>query len=255
MTTVLRCRGLDAGYAKGRPCVRQLDLELKSGEVLALLGPNGAGKTTALLTLTGLLPSLGGTVEMAGKPIRSGHARAASRAGLVLVPDNRALFTTLTVEENLRLAVSGKHKWKDERDVILGYFPRLGERLRVAAGALSGGEQQMLAIGRALVQHPKALLIDELSMGLAPVIVESLLPIIRQVADETGTGVILVEQHVALALEIADTALVLRHGHNVLQGDARRLSATPELIERAYLGGHGDTDEHWEPVLATPDVS
>ncbi|MYR06893.1 ATP-binding cassette domain-containing protein [Gordonia sp. SID5947] len=238
MTAALRCEGLQAGYAKGRPCVRDLDLEVRPGEVLALLGPNGAGKTTALLTLAGLLPSLGGTVEVSGTAVKSGHARAASRAGLVLVPDNRELFTTLTVEENLRLAVRARRQWTSERDAILDYFPGLRDRLQVQAGALSGGEQQMLAIGRALAQHPTVLLIDELSMGLAPVIVERLLPVMRQVADTTETAVVLVEQHVHLALEVADTALVLRHGVNVLEGDSRTLSATPELIEQAYLGAH-----------------
>ncbi|MFW0786968.1 ATP-binding cassette domain-containing protein [Gordonia sp. CPCC 206044] len=238
MNAVLRCRDLDAGYAKGRPCVRGLDIDVHRGEILALLGPNGAGKTTGLVTLAGLLPGLGGTVEVDGKLLPPGRARAACRAGLVLVPDNRALFTTLTAEENLRLATRGRGKWTSERDTVLDYFPGLANRLKVAAGALSGGEQQMLAIGRALVQHPRILLIDELSMGLAPVIVERLLPVIRQVADDTGTAVIIVEQHVGLALGIADTAMVLRHGVTVLRDDARTLAAAPELIEHAYLGDH-----------------
>jgi branched-chain amino acid transport system ATP-binding protein len=119
---------------------------------------------------------------------------------------------------------------------VIGYFPALGERIKVGAGMLSGGEQQMLAIGRALMQNPKVLLIDELSMGLAPVIVESLLPVIRRVADDKGAAVILVEQHVRLALEIADTAIVLAHGRDVLRGSATELAAEPEKIERAYLG-------------------
>jgi branched-chain amino acid transport system ATP-binding protein len=238
MTTALRCTDLAAGYTKGRPCVRGLDIELRSGEVLAMLGPNGAGKTTALLTLAGLLPALGGTIEVNGTPLRPGDARGASRAGLVLVPDNRALFTTLTVAENLRLAVPRRRRWPNERDRILGWFPRLGERLKVAAGALSGGEQQMLAIGRALAQHPSVLLVDEMSMGLAPVVVERLLPVMRQVADDTDTAIILVEQHVQLALGVADTALVLRHGEKALEGDAGELAADPQRIEQAYLGEH-----------------
>ncbi|WAC54018.1 ABC transporter ATP-binding protein [Gordonia sp. SL306] len=254
MTTVLRCDGLQAGYAKGRPCVRDLDLEVQRGEVLALLGPNGAGKTTAMLTLAGLLPSLGGTVEVDGTVVKAGHARAASRAGLVLVPDNRELFTTLTVEENLRLAVRARRRWTAERDAILDYFPGLRDRLRVQAGALSGGEQQMLAIGRALAQHPGVLLIDELSMGLAPVIVERLLPVMRQVADDTGTAVILVEQHVHLALEVADTALVLRHGVNVLRGAARTLAATPERIEQAYLGAQEDKGGSTDPKVPADSI-
>ncbi|MFD4369472.1 ABC transporter ATP-binding protein [Rhodococcus sp. NPDC058521] len=236
MTTVLKCTHMDAGYSKGRPCVRHFDLELEDGEVLALLGPNGAGKTTVLSTLAGLLPSLNGTVEIANRVVKPGQARSASQAGLVLVPDDRSLFTTLTVEENLRLAVTSRRAWSSERASVLEYFPALSERMKVAAGSLSGGEQQMLAIARALVQHPKVLLIDELSMGLAPVVVERLLPIVRTVADTTGAAVVLVEQHVQLALETADTALVLRHGTNVLQGAAAELADAPHLIEDAYLG-------------------
>ncbi len=235
MSHVLTCTGLDAGYV-GRPCVRGLDVELAAGEVLALLGPNGAGKTTVLLTLAGLLPSLGGEMSIDGHKVKSGHARSAAKAGLVLVPDDRSLFTSLTVEENLRLSVRSRRAWPAERGSILETFPQLTDRLKVPAGALSGGEQQMLAIGRALVQHPKVLLIDELSMGLAPVIVERLLPIVRAVADNTGTAVILVEQHVQLALSVADTALVMRHGNRVLHGSASDLAATPAVIENAYLG-------------------
>ncbi|WP_336881055.1 ABC transporter ATP-binding protein [Rhodococcus globerulus] len=234
MSAVLECSGLAAGYAKGRPCVRDFDLELQPGEVLSLLGPNGAGKTTLLMTMTGLIPSLGGNVTIAGVAVKPGQARASSRAGLVLVPDDRALFTGLTVKENLELA--GRRGGTTVADV-LGYFPALGERMKVSSGMLSGGEQQMLAVGRALMQDPKVLLIDELSMGLAPVIVEALLPVIRKVADDTGAAVILVEQHVRLALEIADTAIVLAHGVEVLRGPAGELAAEPERIERAYLGG------------------
>jgi branched-chain amino acid transport system ATP-binding protein len=248
MSTVLRCDDLAAGYTKGRPCVRGLDLELDKGEILAMLGPNGAGKSTVLLTLAGLIPSLGGSVEVDGTALSSGDARGTSRAGLVLVPDNRALFTTLTVAENLRLAVSSRRKWTSERDRILDYFPGLRDRLKVAAGALSGGEQQMLAIGRALAQNPRVLLIDEMSMGLAPVIVERLLPVMRQVADDTATAIVLVEQHVALALDVADTAMVLRHGEKVLEDDAEALKAEPRRIEQAYLGD--DTDP--EGGLAAP---
>lgn len=194
MSHVLTCTGVDAGYT-GRPCVRGFDLELAAGgEVLALLGPNGgAGKTTVLMTLAGLLPSLAGEVSIEGHTVKSGHARSAAKAGLVLVPDDRSLFTSLTVEENLRLSVRSRRSWPTERDTIVETFPQLADRLKVPAGALSGGEQQILAIGRALVQHPpEVLLIDELSMGLAPVIVERLLPIVRAVADNTGTAVILV---------------------------------------------------------------
>ncbi|HEX4431374.1 MAG TPA: ATP-binding cassette domain-containing protein [Frankiaceae bacterium] len=231
--SALRCTGLDAGYTKGRPVVRDFELTLEQGEVLALLGPNGAGKTTVLSTLAGLIPQLAGTVEVGGAKLHPGRARAASQAGIVLVPDDRALFTGLSVKENLKLAGS---KRGTTVDTVLGYFPALGERLKVSAGMISGGEQQMLAIGRALMQDPKVLLVDELSMGLAPVIVENLLPIVRRVATETGAAVVLVEQHVRLALEVSDRAIVLAHGAVVLQNTAQALLANPRNLERAYLG-------------------
>jgi branched-chain amino acid transport system ATP-binding protein len=227
----LACSDLAAGYA-GAPVVRGVSLELRAGEVMALLGPNGAGKTTTLLALAGLIPRAQGTVSVEGRDVVSGNPRRAARQGIVLVPDDRALFTTLTVTENLRLAATHRSKV----DEVLDLFPRLRERLKVRAGVLSGGEQQMLAIGRALVQDPKVLLIDELSMGLAPVIVQSLLPVVRRVAEETGTAVVLVEQHVSLALATADTAVVLAHGEEVLRGEAAGLLAHPERVEAAYLG-------------------
>jgi branched-chain amino acid transport system ATP-binding protein len=208
-------------------------VSLEAGEVLALLGPNGAGKTTILLSLAGLIPSLRGTVEIDGQPVTAGNARKASKQGLVLVPDDRSLFTGLTTRENLSL---GSRKGGTSVDKVLDYFPALSKRLGVAAGMLSGGEQQQLAIGRALMQDPRVLLIDELSMGLAPVIVESLLPIVRQVATDTGAAVILVEQHVALALRTADRAIVVAHGATVLDGPAQDLLADSSALERAYLG-------------------
>jgi branched-chain amino acid transport system ATP-binding protein len=233
MSAVLTCTGLDAGYVSGRPVLRNLDLSLEPGTVLALLGPNGAGKTTLMLTVAGLLPPLAGSIGLGGAPVRPGSARAAVKAGLVLVPDDRSLFKGLTVVENLTLAAR-RRSASIER--IFDYFPDLRRRSKLAAGNLSGGEQQMLAIGRALMQDPKVLLVDELSMGLAPVIVESLLPVIRRVVDETGAACVMVEQHVMLALEIADTAMVLAHGDVALRGDARELAADESRIERAYLG-------------------
>ena len=233
MSAVLTCSGLDAGYVPGRPVLRGVDISLDKGTVLALLGPNGAGKTTLLLTIAGLQPPLAGHIGLGGAPVRPGSPSAAVKAGLVLVPDDRSLFKGLTVAENLRLA---SRRGPTTTDTIFDYFPALKRRAKVTAGNLSGGEQQMLAIGRALMQDPKVLLIDELSMGLAPVIVESLLPVIRRVVDETGAACIMVEQHVMLALEIADTAMVLAHGDIALRGDAKELAADEARIERAYLG-------------------
>jgi branched-chain amino acid transport system ATP-binding protein len=233
MNTVLTCSGVDAGYVPGRPVLRDVNISLEAGQVLALLGPNGAGKTTLMLTIAGLQVPLAGSIGLGGVPVRAGSPRAAVKAGLVLVPDDRSLFKGLTVTENLKLA---SRRGSTTIETIFGYFPDLKRRVKVLAGDLSGGEQQMLAIGRALMQDPKVLLVDELSMGLAPVIVETLLPVIRKVADDTGAAVVLVEQHVMLALNIADTAMVLAHGDVALQGEAKALSADESLIERAYLG-------------------
>jgi branched-chain amino acid transport system ATP-binding protein len=232
MTTVLDCQGLQAGYGR-HAVVRNFDLTLDAGEIVALLGPNGAGKTTVLLTLAGLLSSLGGSVEVLGHPAPRGRAAALARRGLVLVPDDRSLFKTLTTRENL---VLGQRKDGPRVEAVLDYFPELAKRLDLAAGMLSGGEQQMLALGRALIQAPKILLIDELSMGLAPLIVEHLLPIVSRVASETGAAVVLVEQHVHLALEIANRAIVLVHGEISLQASASELLADTGRLERAYLG-------------------
>ncbi|MCU1395530.1 MAG: livF [Ilumatobacteraceae bacterium] len=231
-TCALQCIGLDAGYS-GNPVVRGVNLEIMPGEVVALLGPNGAGKTTLLATFAGLLPILGGTLDVLGSPAPKGNPTSMSRRGVVLVPDDRALFTTLTSRENIQL---GRRAGSPTLEQIIDYFPALEKRLDVKAGSLSGGEQQMLAMARGLVQQPKILLIDELSMGLAPIVAENLLPVVRRVAAETGTAVVLVEQHVRLALGIADRAIVLVHGRIELVGAASELATDISVIERAYLG-------------------
>jgi branched-chain amino acid transport system ATP-binding protein len=235
VNTVLECEGLSAGY-HGRPVLRGFGMKVTAGEILAILGPNGAGKTTLLLTLAGLLPRLGGTVSLMGRPVRAARPERVTRLGLVLVPDDRALFTTLTTRENLQLAQRrGGMTIAD----VLAYFPALGKRMSVKAGALSGGEQQMLAVGRALIQQPKVLLLDEMSMGLAPVIVESLLASLHRIASDSGTAIVLVEQHVTLALSAADRAIVIAHGEITLSGNAAEISADPARLEHAYLSAGG----------------
>jgi len=231
MTAGLRAHGLSVGY-EGSAVARGIDLEVASREVLAVLGPNGAGKSTLLLTLAGLLPPIDGSIEVSGQQLKPGSARRANRAGVVLVPDSRALFTQLTAKENLRLAA----KRPELVDEAMELFPALGQRAALKAGSLSGGQTQMLAMARALVQEPLVLLIDEMSMGLAPLVVESLMPVIRRLADERGAAVILVEQHVHLALEVADHALVLVHGDVVLRGSSDEVRSDAMALEAAYLG-------------------
>ncbi len=228
----LECRGLCGG--RGTTIVfRDLDLSVGAGSVLALLGPNGAGKSTLLLTLAGLLPAKDGGVQIDGVPLRTGSAVAANQAGVVLVPDNRSLFMSLTVAENLEVA---RRRGGTSPRELLDLFPALEKRWSVDAGSLSGGEQQMLAMARALIQDPKVLLVDEMSMGLAPLIVATLFETVHQIATDHGAAVVLVEQHVKLALEVADEAAVLNHGSVVLRGTADDLRSDPQRLERAYLG-------------------
>ena len=228
----LRCDGLAIGYGDLN-VGRDIDLVVHRNEILAVLGPNGAGKSTLLLTIGGFLSPLDGSISVDGEPLRAGSARRANRAGVVLVPDSRALFTQLTALENLQLAV---HRGGPGIEEMLELFPALGRRTKVKAGMLSGGEQQMLAVARSLVQSPKVLLIDEMSMGLAPVVVESLMPVVRRIADEHDAAIVLVEQHFRLALEVADEAVVLVHGDMTLRGPASQIAADPSALEAAYLG-------------------
>lgn len=233
MTHRLNCSDL-IGSRGAAIAFRDVSLSVGAGRILTLLGPNGAGKTTLLLTIAGLLPARAGTITVDGAPLPNGRPTPANKAGVVFVPDNRCLFTTLSVEENLRVAA--RRKGPSPRD-MLEVFPSLEKRWRLPAGALSGGEQQMLAMARALIQQPKILLVDELSMGLAPRIVESLFEAVRRIATDHGCAVVLVEQHVHLALAVADEGAVLNHGTIVLRDDATTLRDQPDHLEQAYFGG------------------
>jgi branched-chain amino acid transport system ATP-binding protein len=231
MSAVVTCRGLDAGYGALR-VVRDLDVGIDAGTMTCLIGPNGAGKTTLLHTLAGFLPPLGGEITVKGTLRKRDSVERAVRDGLLLVPDDRCLFSSLTVAEHLALAQ--RRQGRSEREIV-DYFPQLEARLQIPAGKLSGGEQQMLAIGRALSLRPSVLMIDELSMGLAPIVVERLLDTLARVAAD-GTAVLFVEQHVRLALQAAERALVLVHGQLVLDCEPQVLLDDPQLLEDAYLG-------------------
>ena len=232
MTALLEAAGLRAGY-NGQPVVRDLDLEVHPGELVALFGPNGAGKTTTLLTLAGELPAIAGEVTMDGEPAPSSlHRRA--RNGLSFVTEERSVFMEMTVDENLRVARVDKPR-------ALELFPELEPLLGRRAGLLSGGEQQMLTLGRALARRPRLLLVDELSLGLAPLVVRRLLDALRAAAD-AGVGVLLVEQHVDQALKRVDRVYVMERGLVILKGPKSEVAERVHEIEASYLGaagGHG----------------
>jgi branched-chain amino acid transport system ATP-binding protein len=229
MTALLQATGLSAGY-NGQPVVMDLDLEVQPGEVVALFGPNGAGKTTTLLTLAGELAPIAGEVRMDGKPAPSAlHRRA--RNGLSFVTEERSVFMEMTVDENLRVA-------RVDRARALELFPELEPLMNRRAGLLSGGEQQMLTLGRALARRPRLLMVDELSLGLAPLIVRRLLQALRTAADG-GIGVLLVEQHVDQALKQADRVYVMERGLVILKGPKSEVADRVHEIEASYLGAAG----------------
>ena len=223
---ILEARGLSAGYGP-QPVVHDVNIEVRPGEVVALLGPNGAGKTTTLLALAGELPLLAGEVAIDGRVTTAPlHLRA--QRGLVFVTEEKSVFMSLTTRDNLKVADVGL-------DEALALFPELERRLDVRGGLLSGGEQQMLSLARGLCRHPSVLLADELSLGLAPMVVTRLLEAVRDAADKRGAAVLLVEQHVRQALRFADRAYVMRRGRVVLEGTASELGGRLQEIEDSYL--------------------
>jgi branched-chain amino acid transport system ATP-binding protein len=232
---LLSVRKLVAGYG-GAPVLRGLDLDVAHGEIVAVLGSNGVGKTTLNLSLSGVLSARTGEIAFAGTRIDGASATAIVAAGLIQVPEGRKIFPNLDVGENLVLGSyrRGRATRAANLERVYGIFPRLAERRGQRAGTLSGGEQQMLAIGRGLMAEPKLLILDEPSLGLSPRLVEEMFGLIRTIS-RGGLAILLVEQNVMQSLEVANRAYVMENGRFIMSGLARDLAADPAL-EKAYLG-------------------
>jgi branched-chain amino acid transport system ATP-binding protein len=234
--TLLELRGLKVAYG-GIKAVKGIDLSVSAGEMVCLIGTNGAGKTTTLKAIAGLLPVAADAIRYEGAPIGGTRAFELVRRGLALVPEGRGVFGQLTAEENLAMGAyvrGDAAAVRRDLERVFSLFPRLAERRAQSAGTLSGGEQQMLAIGRALMSRPKLLLLDEPSMGLAPLMVQRIFETIRSVAKE-GVTILLVEQNARLALEVSGRGYVMETGLITLSGPARELLVDPK-VRAAYLG-------------------
>jgi branched-chain amino acid transport system ATP-binding protein len=222
----------------GIRALKGINLRVFPGEVVAMIGANGAGKTTTLKTIMGLLPLAGGSVKLGGRSLATDPTEKRVEDGISLAPEGRAIFPNLTVLENLEL---GAYVHRDKKTIaetiedVTKLFPRLGERMKQEGGTLSGGEQQMLAIGRALMARPRLLLLDEPSLGIAPKLVQQIFQAIGEIA-KSGVTILLVEQNTRIALKTSQRAYVLRTGEIALEGDAKALASNPE-IQAAYLGG------------------
>ena len=228
---LLELRGVRASYGRIE-VLHGVDLVVPRGQVVALLGPNGAGKTTTLLVATGQHPASAGCVHVAGRHVNGARADALARAGLCTIPEGRGIFRSLTVRENLRMATYAGVSEADVVERSIARFPRLGERLSQVAGTLSGGEQQMLAMARGLATDPALLIIDELSMGLAPLIVAELYELVAGIARD-GVSILVVEQFARTVLGVADRAVIMQHGTVIASGTPADLE---DQLSAAYLG-------------------
>jgi branched-chain amino acid transport system ATP-binding protein len=234
--SLLKVSGLKVAYG-GIQAVKGVDFEVREGELVSLIGSNGAGKTTTMKAITGTLPFAGGDIEYLGKSIKGKGAWDLVRQGLAMVPEGRGVFTRMSITENLQMGAhirSDKDGIAADIDKIFSIFPRLKERALQMAGTLSGGEQQMLAMGRALMSRPKVLLLDEPSMGLSPIMVDKIFEVVRDVYAQ-GVTILLVEQNAARALEIADRGYVMESGLITMSGDAKQMLSDPK-VRAAYLG-------------------
>ena len=233
---MLEVKNLSVSYG-AIEAVKDISFTVNDGEIVSLIGANGAGKTTTLHTITGLVPAKSGSVMYNGVDLLKTHNNKIVTLGMAHIPEGRHVFTRMSVEENLEMgafSLKDQSDLKKDLDMVYGLFPRLKERRNQKAGTLSGGEQQMLAMGRALMSHPKTILMDEPSMGLSPIFVNEIFDIIKEVS-ESGTTVLLVEQNAKKALSIADRAYVLETGSITLEGKADDL-LHDESVQKAYLG-------------------
>ena len=219
--------------------IRNCSLRVEQGEIVTLIGGNGAGKSTMLRTISGLLTPKQGTIQFEGKEIQGQPPHRIAQSGLVHVPEGRGIFANLTVEENLQLGAYSRNDHTEilkDRERDLEFFPRVRERLKQAAGTLSGGEQQMVAIARAMLSRPQLLMLEEPSLGLAPQIVQTIFQVIREI-NNSGTTILLVEQNAAMALKVAHRAYVIEVGSIEMEGPAAELASSDE-VRKAYLGAH-----------------
>jgi branched-chain amino acid transport system ATP-binding protein len=236
MTVLLKVQGLQVAYG-GIQAVKGIDFEVREGELVSLIGSNGAGKTTTMKAITGTLPASGGQIEYLGKPVRGQGAWDLVKQGLAMVPEGRGVFARMTITENLQMgAYTRNDKTEIAKDIekMFSIFPRLRERKDQLAGTMSGGEQQMLAMGRALMSRPKVLLLDEPSMGLSPIMVDKIFEVVRDVHAQ-GVTILLVEQNASRALAIADRAYVMESGIITMNGEGKAMLSDPK-VRAAYLG-------------------